>query len=135
MIVAALQGGDYIDPDELIVHTMVTTFNWDRNIFCGLGTETFFTTLVHLLVRSLSLRALGVSLSYYIHMPLLLWFVYVHVALCPFNTSTAAPNAKASVTFQITPVVRGQKKKASLVITAESDQIKGIMGAVDVLIV
>ena len=68
-------------------------------------------------------------------MPLLLWFAYVHVPLCLSNFSTAAAGAKASVTFQITPEVRGQKKEASLVITAESDQIKGIMGAVNILIV
>ena len=61
--------------------------------------------------------------------------IYVHVTLCFFNSSTAAPSAMASVTFQITPVVRGQKREASLVVTAESDQIKGIMGAADVLIV
>ena len=61
--------------------------------------------------------------------------IYVHVTLCLSNSSTAAPSATASVTFQITPVVRGQKREASLVVTAESDQIKGIMGAADVLIV
>ena len=68
-------------------------------------------------------------------MPLFLGFAYVHVTLCLSNSSTAAAGAKASVTFQITPEVRGHKKEASLVVTAESDQIKGIMGAADILIV
>ena len=63
-------------------------------------------------------------------------FEYMSMLLfCLLNSSTAAAGAKASVTFQITPEVRGQKKEASLVITAESDQIKGIMGAVNILIV
>ena len=53
---------------------------------------------------------------------------------CLSNSSTAAAGAKASVTFQITPEVRGHKKEAFLVINAESDKIKGITGAVDILI-
>lgn len=51
------------------------------------------------------------------------------------SASDAAPLAMAAVQFQITPQLRGGKNEASLVITAQSDQIKGMMGAVDVLIV
>ena len=49
--------------------------------------------------------------------------------------SDAPSGATVATEFQITPQIRGEKSEAYLVVTAQSDQIKGMMGAVDVLIV